>query len=241
MSAPVPGTALPIYVCSDVVALQCFIGKRRLEKAIALKPEIAVKVYYQPYIVYPWVPRKGMSRAEFLTRGFGSFEKRHRKDEEEVVAAARAEGLLCNVDAITRQPNTLDCNRLIRWAGESGNQAQMKQRLMELFFTEGADLSDNEVLLAAARDCAMDTKLIRRRLESEEDIAEVSADAEACRDSGIDGVPCFILGGVYAISGAQAPEVLADAIARAAAAAGGHDLSLGARPRTRLRLVSYTP
>jgi predicted DsbA family dithiol-disulfide isomerase len=100
----------------------------------------------------------------------------------------------------------------------------MKQRLMELFFTEGADLSDNEVLLAAARDCAMDTKLIRRRLESEEDIAEVSADAQGGRDSGIDGVPCFILGGVCAISGAQAPEVLADAIARAAAAAGGDDL-----------------
>ena len=89
---------------------------------------------------------------------------------------------------------------------------------MELYFTEGADLTDSEVLAGAARDCGLDADLTRRRLASDEDTDAVSADAEAARTAGIDGVPCFILGGVFAVSGAQAPEMLAQAIVRAAAA-----------------------
>jgi predicted DsbA family dithiol-disulfide isomerase len=93
----------------------------------------------------------------------------------------------------------------------------MKQRLMELYFTEGADLSDSEVLVAAARDCGMDADQVRQRLAGEEDVDSVSAEAEQARAAGIDGVPCFILGGLFAVSGAQAPEHLADAMERAAA------------------------
>ena len=221
MRAPAPALApespLPIDVVSDVVCPWCFIGKRRLEKAIALKSEIAVAVRYRPYFLNPWVPRAGMSRAEYLTTKFGSVD-RYRANAERIVAIARDEGLAYNVDAITRQPNTLDCHRLIHWAGEAGDAARMKQRLMELYFTEGADLTDNEVLAGAARDCGMDADGIRARLAGDADIDTVSADAEAARSAGIDGVPCFILGGVFAVSGAQAPDVLADAITRAAAA-----------------------
>jgi predicted DsbA family dithiol-disulfide isomerase len=93
----------------------------------------------------------------------------------------------------------------------------MKQRLMELYFTEGADLSDSEVLAAAARDCGMDAEEVRQRLAGEEDVESVTAEAEQARSAGIDGVPCFILGGIFAVSGAQAPEYLADTIERAAA------------------------
>jgi predicted DsbA family dithiol-disulfide isomerase len=173
---------------SDVVCPWCFIGKRRLEKAIALRPEIPVAVRYRPYFLNPWVPRAGMSRAEYLTAKFGSVE-RYRANAERIVAAARDEGLVYNVDAITRQPNTLDCHRLIHWADEAGNAARMKQRLMDLYFTEGADLTDNEVLVAAAGDCGMDTDLIRRRLASDEDIGAVTADAEAARSAGVEACP----------------------------------------------------
>jgi predicted DsbA family dithiol-disulfide isomerase len=215
--APAPEHPLPIDVVSDVVCPWCFVGKRRLEKAIAQKPEIRVAVRYRPYFLNPWVPRAGMSRADYLTAKFGSVD-RYRANAERIVAAAREEGLAFNVDAIKRQPNTLDCHRLIHWAGETGDAARMKQRLMELYFTEGADLTDNEVLAGAARDCGMDAERIGARLASDEDVDTVSADAEAARSAGIDGVPCFILGGVFAISGAQAPDALADAIARAVAA-----------------------
>jgi predicted DsbA family dithiol-disulfide isomerase len=221
MRAPAPAPAaanpLPVDVVSDVVCPWCFIGKRRLEKAIALRPEIAVAVRYRPYFLNPWVPRAGISRTEYLTTKFGSVD-RYRANAQRIVAVAREEGLAFNADAITRQPNTLDCHRLIHWAGERGDAARMKQRLMELYFTAGADLTDNEVLAGAARDCGMDADRIRRRLATDADVDAVSADAEAARSAGIEGVPCYILGGVFAVSGAQAPDVLADAIARAAAA-----------------------
>jgi predicted DsbA family dithiol-disulfide isomerase len=106
---------------------------------------------------------------------------------------------------------------LIRWAGESGDAARMKQRLMELYFTEGADLSDREVLVGAARDCGMDADRVGQRLAGDEDVESITAEAESAKTAGIDGVPCFILGGIFAVSGAQAPEYLADAIERAAA------------------------
>ena len=207
---------MPIDVVSDVVCPWCFIGKRRLEKAIALKPDIAATVRYRPYFLNPWVPRSGMSRAEYLTTKFGSVD-RYRANAQRIVLAARQEGLTYNLDAIARQPNTLDCHRLIHWSGENGDPAHMKQRLMALYFTEGADLSDSEVLVGAARDCGMDAARVRQRLACDEDVENVSREAESARAAGIEGVPCFILGGIFAVSGAQAPEYLADAIVRAAA------------------------
>src|SRR5262249_32134560 len=105
----------------------------------------------------------------------------------------------------------------IRWSGEGGDPARMKQRLMELYFAEGADLSDSEVLVGAARDCGMDADHVRQRLAGEEGVASVTAEAEQARAAGIERVPRFILGGMFAVSGAQAPEYLAEAIERAAA------------------------
>jgi len=215
-SASAGAPELPIDVVSDVVCPWCLIGKRRLEKAIALKPEISVAVRYRPYFLNPWVPRAGVSRTEYLVTKFGSVD-RYKANAHRIVMAAHQEGLTYNLDAIARQPNTLDCHRLIRWSGESGDPARMKQRLMDLYFTEGADLSDSEVLAGAARDCGMDADDVRQRLAGEEDVASVTAEAEQARAAGIEGVPCFILGGNFAVSGAQAPEYLADAIERAAA------------------------
>ena len=119
MRAPV----LQVDMVSDVVCPWCFIGKRRLEKAIALQPSIPVSVRYRPYFLNPWVPRGGISREEYLTTKFGSVE-RYKTNAQRIVALARDEGLTYNLDGIARQPNTLDCHRLILWAGESGNAAR---------------------------------------------------------------------------------------------------------------------
>src|SRR5262245_46935213 len=204
---------LPIDMVSDVVCPWCFIGKRRLEKAIALKPEIAVEVRFRPYFLNPWVPREGISRDEYLTTKFGSPE-RYRANAQRVAAAAAAEGLNYVIDGIKRQPNTLDCHRLILWAGAKA--AHMKQRLMDLYFTEGGDLTNREVLVKAAADCGLDAELIRQRLAGEQDVERVTQEAEQAKEAGIDGVPCSIFGGLLAVSGAQAPEYLAEAIERAA-------------------------
>ncbi|HEY6255396.1 MAG TPA: DsbA family oxidoreductase [Xanthobacteraceae bacterium] len=206
---------LTIDVISDVVCPWCYIGKRLLEQAIASKPDIPVEMRFRPYFLNPWVPREGMSREDYLIAKFGSVE-RYNSNNNRVVEAAAAIGLSYRRDAIKRQPNTLDCHRLIRWAGETGNAARMKQRLMEIYFSEGGDLSQADVLVAAAADCGLDGGEVRARLASDEDVAEVAREAESAKDAGIDGVPCFIFGGLIAASGAQPPEQLAAAIERAA-------------------------
>jgi predicted DsbA family dithiol-disulfide isomerase len=207
---------LTIDVVSDVVCPWCFIGKLRLEKALALVPDIPTRVHWRPYFLNPWVPREGMSRTDYLTTKFGSVEN-YTGIAQRVAAAAAQEGLVYALDKMARQPNTIDCHRLIRWAGDEGQAARMKQRLMELYFSEGADLSDREVLVQAAAACGLDATQVRAKLATDDDVAAVEAEATKAKDAGIDGVPCFIFGGVYAVSGAQAPEVLADVIRRSAA------------------------
>jgi predicted DsbA family dithiol-disulfide isomerase len=120
-------------------------------------------------------------------------------------------------DLVKRQPNTTDCHRLIRWAEVEGNAAEMKQRLMELYFRDGGDLTDTEVLVQAAADCGLDPDDVRRRLLTDEDVALVSGQAQEASDKGISGVPTYVLAQKYAVSGAQPPELLARAIRQVSA------------------------
>jgi predicted DsbA family dithiol-disulfide isomerase len=207
-----------IDVISDVVCPWCFIGKRRLEKALVLNPDIPVDVHWRPYFLNDWIPREGISREQYLTTKFGSVD-RYKGIAQRVSAAAAAEGLTYAMDKISRQPNTLDAHRLIRWSGGIGKAAEMKQRLMDLYFTEGADLTNHAVLVQAAADVGLDPEDVRAALESDQDVADVEREAASAKEAGIEGVPCFILDGKFAISGAQAPEYLAEAIERVARAA----------------------
>lgn len=207
-------TPIRIDVVSDVVCPWCFIGKRRLEAAIAMS-DIPVEVHWRPYFLNEWIPPEGISREQYLTTKFGSPE-RYRGIARRVQAAAAAEGLVYAVDKINRQPNTRDAHRLIRWAEAIGRATDMKQRLMDLYFTEGADLSDREVLVQAAADVGLDAGEVREWLASDKDVAEIEREVQAAKDAGVEGVPLYIFGGRFAVSGAQAPEYLAEAIARAA-------------------------
>src|SRR5439155_8218892 len=166
MTSPSP---LPIDVISDVVCPWCYIGKRRLEQAIALKPEIPVEVRFQPYFLNDWVPRDGISREQYLITKFGSVE-RYNANNQRVVDAAAAAGLPYAREKILRQPNTLDCHRLIFWASQIGTAAAMKQRLMAFYFGEGGDLTDREILVRAGGECGLDPDDVRKRLSSDEDV-----------------------------------------------------------------------
>jgi predicted DsbA family dithiol-disulfide isomerase len=207
-----------IDVVSDVVCPWCFIGKRRLEKAIALNPDIPVEVHWRPYFLNDWIPREGISREQYLTTKFGSPE-RYKGIAQRVTAAASAEGLTYAMDKVSRQPNTLDAHRMIRWADRIGKAAEMKQKLMDLYFTEGADLTNHAVLVQAAADIGLKAEDIREALASDRDVAEIEREALSAKEAGIEGVPSFIFGGKFAVSGAQSPEYLAEAIARASQAA----------------------
>jgi predicted DsbA family dithiol-disulfide isomerase len=204
-----------IDVVSDVVCPWCFIGKHRLEAALKLKPGIAVEVHWRPYFLNDWIPSEGIARADYLTRKFGSVE-RYGPIAQRVGAAAAAEGLVYDSDKMKRQPNTLDCHRLIHWAEGIGKAAEMKQKLMDLYFTQGADLTDRETLVKAAADIGLDTGTVRTALASDQDVVQIEREAQSAKEAGIEGVPCFIFGGKFAVSGAQAPETLAEAIERAA-------------------------
>jgi len=214
--SPSLAPVMPIDVVSDVVCPWCFIGKSRLEKALALVPDVPVEVRWHPYFLNDWVPREGIDRKTYLETKFGSVE-RYAGMAKRVQHAAAEEGLVYELEKISRQPNTLDCHSLILWGRNAGAGAQMKQRLMELYFAEGADLSDREVLVKAAADCGLDGDLVRNLLAGDADVERVRREAESAKEAGIDGVPCFIFGNVLAVSGAQALEYLADAIRRAAA------------------------
>jgi predicted DsbA family dithiol-disulfide isomerase len=214
--SPSPAPVLPIDVVSDVVCPWCFIGKRRLEKALALVPDVPVEVRWRPYFLNDWVPREGIDRRTYLETKFGSVE-RYAGMAKRVQQAAAEEGLVYELDKISRQPNTLDCHRLILWARNAGAAPRMKQRLMELYFAEGADLSDPKILIQAAVDCGMDGDLVRRLLASDADVDRIEGEANSAKEAGIDGVPCFIFGGSAIVTGAQSPEYLASAIERIAA------------------------
>ena len=209
-----------IDVVSDVVCPWCFIGKHRLEKALALRPDVAVEVHWRPYFLNDWIPREGISREQYLTTKFGSPE-RYKGIAQRVTAAAAEEGLIYASDKLTRQPNTLDCHRLIHWAEGIGKATEMKQRLMDLYFTEGADLTNHAVLVQAATDVGLDPEDVRAALDSDQDVEQIEREAQSAKEAGIEGVPCFIFGGKFAVSGAQSPEYLAEAIDRMAQ--GGQD------------------
>jgi predicted DsbA family dithiol-disulfide isomerase len=206
---------LIVDIVSDVVCPWCFIGKRRIEKALELIPDIPVELRFRPFFLNDWIPREGISRADYLTRKFGGVD-RYRGIAQRVAAAAAEEGLVYAIDKIGRQPNTLDAHRLIHWAEAIGKSAEMKQRLMDLYFTEGGDLSDKAVLAKAAADIGLDRNEIAQWLDSDKDVALITQQAEAAKNAGIEGVPTFIFNNMLATSGAQPPEYLADAIRRAA-------------------------
>ncbi|OQW55172.1 MAG: disulfide bond formation protein DsbA [Proteobacteria bacterium SG_bin9] len=207
---------LVLDVVSDVVCPWCYIGKKRIEDALALVPDVPVQLNWRPFFLNPWVPREGITRDEYLTQKFGSVEA-YKSIAGRVGEAARAEGLEYNAQLVKRQPNTIDCHRLIHWAGAIGKSAEMKQRLMELYFRDGGDLTDANVLVQAARDIGLDGDDVKKRLATDEDVELISGNAQEAAEKGISGVPTFVFAQKYAVSGAQDPQALARAIRQVSA------------------------
>src|SRR3984893_18495572 len=207
---------LQIDIVSDVVCPWCYIGKRRIENALALAPDVTVEINWRPFFLNSWVPREGISRDEYLTTKFGSVEA-YKGIAGRVVAAASEEGLVYHPELVKRQPNTIDCHRLIHWAEANGKSAEMKQRLMELYFRDGGDLTNVDTLVQAAADVGLDADDVRRRLGADEDVELISGQAQEASDKGISGVPTFAFAQKYSVSGAQPADQLARAIRQVSA------------------------
>ena len=211
-----PASPIPLDVISDVMCPWCYIGKRRLEKALATTRDyIATDVRWRPYQLDATIPEGGMDRAEYLDRKFGGPEG-VKQVYDPVKAAGENEGIPFNFKAISRSPNTLNAHRIIRWAQTTGHQDEVVERLFQLYFLEGADLTDHKVLIEAAATAGMEEELVERLLNSDADMAETREEIELAQKMGVTGVPTFIVGNKYAVVGAQAADILASAIVKVA-------------------------
>jgi predicted DsbA family dithiol-disulfide isomerase len=201
---------LAIEVVSDVVCPWCFVGKRRLERAVA-SAEVPVTIRWHPYQLDPTIPPGGKSRREYLVAKFGS-EDRIRQLQRNIENVGAAEGIDFAFDRIAVSPNTLDAHRLIRWAGEARAVDAVVEALFRAYFLEGRDIGDHAVLADIAASCGMERDEVVRRLASDEDLAAVRGAVQAAQRLGVTGVPTFILAGRYAVVGAQPADALANAI-----------------------------
>jgi predicted DsbA family dithiol-disulfide isomerase len=214
-------SVLTIDIVSDVVCPWCYIGKRKLEAALAL-PQAAtlpkVEIRWHPFQLNPDLATEGVPRKQYLEDKFGG-PQRAAEIYERVRAAGRAAGLELNIDGITRQPNTLAAHALIAFGQHHGAGDAVKERLLKAYFVENRFIGSVDVLTEVAAEAGLDAAAARAWLEDPVQLQAVAqADAHA-RGMGISGVPFFIFNQKLAVSGAQDPATLLDAMQQAVAAA----------------------
>ncbi|WP_127598673.1 DsbA family oxidoreductase [Nitratireductor alexandrii] len=207
-----------VDVVSDVVCPWCYIGKKRLERALQAVGDIEVELRWRPYQLDPTIPAEGHDRKAYMLAKFGSREKLA-EAHDAVKAAGADEGIAFDLGAIAVSPNTLDAHRLIRWAQTVGAEAQTRLvgLLFKAYFEDGKDIGERTVLIEAATEAGMDAALAETLLATDADRDAVRSEIDTAQNMGIRGVPCFLIENKYAVMGAQDPATLADAIRQVAA------------------------
>ena len=207
--------ALRIDIYSDVVCPWCYIGKRRLERALdQLNGAAQARITWRPFQLNPTMPKDGMDRTTYLEAKFGSLDA-FRQMEEHVLAAGAAERISFAFEKVARTPNTFMAHRLIWYAEQQGRQDAAVESLFRGYFTEGIDIGSVPVLGRLASRAGLDAAAVESFLHSEEGATEVKAEETAGHRLGIRGVPYFVLNGSLSISGAQPPDIFVSAIQQA--------------------------
>ncbi|MEL6504621.1 MAG: DsbA family oxidoreductase [Pseudomonadota bacterium] len=210
-----------IDVVSDVMCPWCFIGKRRLERALEQLKDVEVAIKWRPYQLDATLPPEGKDRRDYLETKFGGPE-RAKEIYGRIEQAGRDEGLDFKFEAIAVSPNTLDAHRVIRWALNEGSKAQgaLVEILFRKFFMEGENIGRHDVLTAAADEAGMDGSIVSALLATDQDKEAVTQEIGIAQQMGVSGVPCFIIDQKYAVMGAQEPENIAGAVREALAQRG---------------------
>ncbi len=212
-----------IDIISDVVCPWCYIGKRQIEAALALYAQQnpgadQPRVTWRPFQLNPQLPAEGMSRHDYVVQKFGAARG---KDSYARVAAVGAEyGIAFDFDRITRQPNTVAVHSVIALAGAAGPQAddlqgRVKEAFLHAYFLDGVDLTKTENLVAIATAAGLDRAKVAQCLADPQSRQAVEQEDQRARAIGVEGVPFFIFNGKLAVSGAQGPEALLDAMRQA--------------------------
>ncbi|WP_412064920.1 DsbA family oxidoreductase [Rhizobium sp. SYY.PMSO] len=205
---------ITIDIVSDVVCPWCYLGKARLELAIAeVQDEVGVDLNWRPYRLNPDYPPEGVDQKKALEQKLGGAE-RVAEGHKMLTELGREVGIKFDFDAIKIGPNTLDAHRLIHWAVTESREKQHKvvDALFKANFEEGRNVGDHAVLLDIAEKAGLDKSVIATLLASDADRNLIVAEIDAAQKIGVNGVPFFIFDQQYAVSGAQTPDVLAGAL-----------------------------
>ncbi|WP_394825450.1 DsbA family oxidoreductase [Pendulispora albinea] len=209
---------LAVDIWSDIACPWCYIGKRRLEAALERFPHRdAVEVVWHAFELDPAAPRvrdPNVSYAERLAGKYRTTQVEAQRSIDRMVAVAKGDGLDFQFERI-KPGNTFDAHRVLHFAHERGVQDAVKERFLRAYMTEGEAIGEREVLVRLASEAGLDADEVRHQLETNAHAEAVRADEEQARDLGIEGVPFFVLGGRYAVSGAQPAEHLLAALQRA--------------------------
>ncbi len=202
-----PRGRLAIEVVHDLVCPWCYLGIRRLFRTLLRRPDLLVDITWRPFLLNPDMPRAGMSRADYVMRKFGG-EERARRLYSSITDLGRAEGLMFRFDRIRRTPSSVDAHRLVRWAARYGRADEVVEAIFAAHFADGRDIGDPAVLAAIAASCGLRPMAARGFLAGDSEVEGVHGDNLRAHRLGINGVPCFVVSGSHAISGAQEPEVI---------------------------------
>ena len=194
-----------IDVVSDVICPWCFIGKRRLARALEQRAEVGAEIVWHPFQLNPDMPPEGMARERYIAAKFGGGQHADRiyRNVTEVGATV---GIPFHFDRIKVTPNTRDAHRLIRHAGETGSAEPVVEGLFKAYFIDGRNIGDRATLAEISDEAGLDGDIAMRLLEGSEGAEQVLADDMSARRIGINAVPCFIFERKYVVSGAQEPE-----------------------------------
>ena len=213
---------MKLDIISDTICPWCYIGKRRLERALAVRPVPALEIEWRPFQLNPDMPAEGMDRAQYLAAKFGGADAAERIYEP-VRAVGREERIDFAFERMARVPNAVASHRLIRRAGELGRQDALVEAMFTAYFTEAADIGQPDSLVAIAEAAGLDADDTRAYLATERDRDAIEAEDAMARSSGISGVPAFIFDRRYLISGAQDPAVFHEVFDRLSADAATAD------------------
>ena len=202
---------IKLDIVSDPICPWCYIGKARLNQALEVAGDQPFDIEWRPFQLNPDMPSGGMDRRAYLEHKFG--KERAVSFYMQIAEAAEASGLEVAFDKIKRTPNTIDAHRLIRWAKPEGCQTPLVNSLFRRYFAQGEDISEHAVLVDTAREVGMDPDVVSRLLKTGNDIEDIRAEDKAFREMGVQGVPCFVIGGKYVVNGAQEAQMWTQVIA----------------------------
>jgi predicted DsbA family dithiol-disulfide isomerase len=204
---------LAIDVISDVICPWCYIGKRRLERAIAAYGR-PVTMHWLPFQLNPMMPKERISRREYRIKKFGSWERSQELDAR-VVAVGKEEDIHFAFDRMERTPNTLDAHRLIWLAEKQDMQDAVVETLFRAYFTEGRDISNRQTLLDVVAETGLHSHESEALLNSDDGLEAVKDAGALARRFRVDGVPFFIINNEITLSGAQQPDAFVEAFRQA--------------------------